>query len=602
MTRMQWKDFFVEIRRSLPRYLSIFFIVALGVAFFAGVRASEPDMRLSADAYYDDTNFLDIRVLSTLGLSEDDLDAIRQIEGVSDAYGLYSVDAFVETEEESLVATIQSLTGDVSRYYLSEGRLPETDSECLLDEAFLMYGDYEIGDTITLQGGGGEDLSDTLVREEYTIVGFGLSPMFLSWERGSASIGNGDVTGFVALTPEAFTTDTYTQIYVTTDQADELMSMTDEYDSVVDEVQDAIEAISEERCEIRYHELTDEPYEELAQSKQDVEDGWQELEDARQELVDAEAELLDAQDQITEGESQLIDGEAQIRANEQLLIDSQADVDAGWEDYTYIYSEYDANAQKIADAEKQLTDGKITYQLNEQNLADAKAQLETAKQQIAEGEANYQSALTRVESVGSAEAGDTVYGRTLLQGYADRLLNDTTSLLSWQIYIEELYTAGQISEATYTQLSSMTPEDVASLMIAYATVTTYEESLAAIEPLEQQIAEGETALADAKAQLDEAERQLEEGKAQLEEGNRELISASVQLEVAQQQIDSGYEELNDAKAELEQSRAELEQSKQDLEDGWREYYEQKAEQSRKSPTVKKNCGRLRRISPMQNMS
>lgn len=577
MTRMQWKDFFVEIRRSLPRYLSIFFIVALGVAFFAGVRASEPDMRLSADAYYDDTNFLDIRVLSTLGLSEDDLDAIRQIEGVSDAYGLYSVDAFVETEEESLVATIQSLTGDVSRYYLSEGRLPETDSECLLDEAFLMYGDYEIGDTITLRGGGGEDLSDTLVREEYTIVGFGLSPMFLSWERGSASIGNGDVTGFVALTPEAFTTDTYTQIYVTTDQADELMSMTDEYDSVVDEVQDAIEAISEERCEIRYHELTDEPYEELAQSKQDVEDGWQELEDARQELVDAEAELLDAQDQITEGESQLIDGEAQIRANEQLLIDSQADVDAGWEEYNTGKAEYDANAQKIADAEKQLTDGKITYQLNEQNLADAKAQLETAKQQIADNEANYQSALTRVESVGSAEAGDTVYGRTLLQGYADRLLNDTTSLLSWQIYIEELYTAGQISEATYTQLSSMTPEDVASLMIAYATVTTYEESLAAIEPLEQQIAEGETALADAKAQLDEAERQLEEGKAQLEEGNRELISASVQLEVAQQQIDSGYEELNDAKAELEQSRAELEQSKQDLEDGWREYYEQKAE-------------------------
>ena len=209
MTKMQWKDFFVEIRRSLPRYLSIFFIVALGVAFFAGVRASEPDMRLSADAYYDDTNFMDIRILSTLGLSEDDLDAIRQVDGVTEAYGLYSVDAFVETDEESLVATVQSLTGDISRYYISEGRLPETDRECLLDEAFLMYGDYEIGDTITLRGGSGDDLSETLVRREYTIVGFGLSPMYLSWERGSASIGNGDVTGFVALIPEAFTTDTY---------------------------------------------------------------------------------------------------------------------------------------------------------------------------------------------------------------------------------------------------------------------------------------------------------------------------------------------------------------------------------------------------------
>ena len=114
MTKMQWKDFFMEIRRSLPRYLSIFFIVALGVAFFAGVRASEPDMRLSADAYYDDTNFMDIRVLSTLGLSEDDLAAIRDVEGVTAAYGLYSVDTFLETDEESLVSTVQSLTGDIS--------------------------------------------------------------------------------------------------------------------------------------------------------------------------------------------------------------------------------------------------------------------------------------------------------------------------------------------------------------------------------------------------------------------------------------------------------------------------------------------------------
>ncbi len=567
----------MEIRRSLPRYLSIFFIVALGVAFFAGVRASEPDMRLSADAYYDDTNFMDIRVLSTLGLSEDDLAAIRDVEGVTAAYGLYSVDAFLETDEESLVSTVQSLTGDISQYYISEGRLPQTDSECLLDEAFLMYGDYEIGDTISLRSGTDDPLSDTLVREEYTIVGFGLSPMYLSWERGSASIGNGDVIGFVALIPEAFTTDTYTQIYVTTDQADSLMAMTDEYDSVVDDVQDAIEDISEERCEIRYHELTDEPYAELEQSRQDVADGWQELEDARQELADAEAELLDGEDQIAEGESQLIDAEAQIRTNEQLLIDSQAEVDAGWEEYNAGKAEYDANAQQIADAEKQLTDGKISYQLGVQQLEDARQQLETAKQQITDNEANYQSAVSRVDSIGSAEAGDTIYGRELLSGYADQLLSDTTSLLSWQVYIDGLYAAGQISEATYTQLYAMTPEDIASLMLAYATVTAYEEAQAAIAPLEQQIADGEATLASSKAQLDEYEQQLEDGKAQLEAGNRELISASVQLEVAQQQIDSGYEELNAAKEQLEESRAELEQSKQDLEDGWREYYEQKAE-------------------------
>ena len=143
----------MEIRKTLPRYLSILFIVALGVAFFSGVRASEPDMRLSADVYYDEMNFMDIRVISTLGLTDGDLEAIRAIPGVSRAEALLSVDAFLDTQENSLVAAVQSLTSDINRYRVSQGRLPEQSGECLLDEAFLLYGKYQIGDTINLRSG-----------------------------------------------------------------------------------------------------------------------------------------------------------------------------------------------------------------------------------------------------------------------------------------------------------------------------------------------------------------------------------------------------------------------------------------------------------------
>lgn len=594
MTKMLWKDFFMEIRKTLPRYLSILFIVALGVAFFSGVRASEPDMRLSADTYYDEANFMDIRVISTLGLTGDDLEAIRAIPGVSDAQALSSVDAFLENGEKSLVATVQSLTGDINQYRISEGRLPETTGECLLDEAFLMYGNYQLGDTIRLRSGTDDPLTDSLAEEEYTIVGFGLSPMFLSWERGAATIGSGDLTGFVVLVPEAFLTEAYTQIFVTVDEADPLMCMTDAYDDAVEPVQKAIEEIADARCDIRYHELTDEPYKELEDAKQEVADGWQELEEARQKLEDALAELTDGEEQIADAKAQLTDAEIEIEVNERLLKSSEASLAGGRAEYARGEAEYNENAQKLADAQSQLTEGKITYRINEQNLIDAREQLESgqqqldqAKQQLAENEESYQSALTHIDGLGNAQT-DALYGRALLEGYAERLLNNTSSLLSWQLYLQQLYDEGKISESTLEELSLLTPEEIAGYVMAYATVVSYEEAQAAIGPLEeqlaaarQQIADGEGQLAEAKIQLDEAERQVKEGQAQLEEGSRELVKASVQIELAEEQIAQGKEQLADAKAQLTEGQAELSEKEQELKDGWAEYYREKADADQK---------------------
>ena len=421
MTRKLWKDFFVEIRKTLPRYLSILFIVALGVAFFSGVRASEPDMRLSADVYYDEMNFMDIRVISTLGLTDGDLEAIRSLPGVVEAEPLLSVDAFLETEEKSLVAAVQSLTGDINRYRVSEGRLPEKSGECLLDEAFLLYGKYQIGDTVTLRSGTAEPLTDSLTGDTYTITGFGLSPMYLSWDRGAATIGGGEVTGFVALLPEDFTLDVYSQIYVTADQAAGRMCMTKDYEDAVKPIVSAIEEISGERCETRYHQLTDEPYKELAEARQEVTDGRQKIEDARQELADAQAELEHGEEQIAEARMQLSDAQTEIDVNERSLKNAEASLVTGRQEYAQGEAEYNENAQKLADAQSQLTEARITLRIQEQELIDGKNQLEAAKKQITDNEAGYQSALTRVNGVGDPRR-DAVYGRELLKGYAGNFL------------------------------------------------------------------------------------------------------------------------------------------------------------------------------------
>jgi putative ABC transport system permease protein len=615
---MLWKDFFVEIRRTLPRYLSILFIVALGVAFFSGVRSSEPDMRLSADTYYDEQNFMDIRIISTLGLTDTDLEAIRQVEGVTEAVGIYSVDAFLDTETASLVATVQSLTGNINQYYITEGRLPENTEECLLDASFLLHGDYAIGDRITLRSGSADALTDSLSSISYTIVGFGYSPMYLSWDRASASIGTGSATGFVAVVPETFLTDVYSQIFVTTDQADSLICMTDSYDETVDRVQEAIEAICADRLEERYHQVTDEPYAQLAEAKADVAQGWQDVEDAQTELDDALATLEDGESQLADGYDQIATAKVEITTNEATLAAARKTLADGQAEYEAGEAEYEANAAKLADAEDQLTEAKISYAIAENQISSYREDLDSYKERLSQYESRYQSAKPLVTN--KYNEGDSITKFDLLAGYGERIVdqalddmnssddsshpsNDSSetdsdgsddgqfnlddwipdredipvSLSSWSDYVKELYDNGSISEATRDQLLNLTAEDVANLMLAYYIVAFYESSEATAQTLENAIAEGEAQLADAKQQIADAQAQVKDGKAQLEAGSRDLVKAAVTISLAEDEIADGEKQLAEAKQQLEEAETTLEEKKQELADGWAEYYKQKAE-------------------------
>ena len=132
-TKASRKNFYMEIRKSPGRFLSIFFIVALGVAFFSGIRSSEPSMRITGDAYFDGANLMDIQVMSTLGITEDDIDAIEKVDGVELAEGSYSSDFLCNTEDKQYVFHVMSLTDEVNEVSVSEGRLPEKTGECLMD-------------------------------------------------------------------------------------------------------------------------------------------------------------------------------------------------------------------------------------------------------------------------------------------------------------------------------------------------------------------------------------------------------------------------------------------------------------------------------------
>ena len=439
------KDFYMEIRRSLGRFMSIFFIVAIGCSFFSGIRASEPDMRYSGDAYFDEKNMMDIEVISTLGLTDDDLQAIKDVDGVSAAEGSYSVDVLCSEGDNQIAVHVMSLMPTMNQVQLEEGRLPEAENECAVDVDYLNESSLEIGDEITFSSGSDDDITDTLKTDTFTITGTVSSPNYISFQRGSTTIGNGSLAAFIVVPEDSFSLDVYTEIYAQVDGAKEMTAFTDAYDDRVQEAMEAIEAIQAEREQIRYDEIVDEANEALEDARQQVSDAETELEDgkaqAEAELADARQQLDDAQEEVDSGWQEIESSREQLESSRQQLVDSQAEVDQGQEELNAnidalnqqidelnaakeeynslaasgatddvtmatlnaMYEEIQKGEAAIAQAQDQIDSAKAELesgqdQINsgwdqitagEQELADAEAKLEEAEAEIADGWEEY---------------------------------------------------------------------------------------------------------------------------------------------------------------------------------------------------------------------
>lgn len=270
--RALWKDFYMEIKTTLNRFLSIFLIVALGVAFFAGLRATDPDMRLTADSYYDKQNLMDIRVVSTMGLTEEDVTAISEVKGVEEAEPAYSTHVVCDNGGSEIVLEVMSLTERMNRLTVTEGRLPCKKNEAFVDNDFIGSTGFKLGDTFRISSGTGQALSETLSQEEYTIVGIGDSPYYLSFQRGTSEIGNGKVDSFIVVLPEVFRMQEYTTVYASVRGAKELTVYSDEYDSTVETVVDNIKSIANTQCEIRYDKIRSDTEAKIAKATQELND------------------------------------------------------------------------------------------------------------------------------------------------------------------------------------------------------------------------------------------------------------------------------------------------------------------------------------------
>ena len=360
------KDFYMEIRKSPGRFLSILFIVALGVAFFSGIRASEPDMRLTGDTYFDESNLMDIKALSTYGVTQDDVDAILKIDGVEHAEGAYSADFMQVVDKKQKVLHVISLQDEMNQVKLSDGRMPQKAGECLADQD----AGYKVGDTIKLRSGTSDEVIDTLTTDTLKVVGLCSSPMYISYGRGSATIGTGTISAFVMVPEETFDMDVYTEVYVQVKGAKNEVAFTDGYDKKVEKVLDQIEDITDERAEIRKQELVNEAQEKIDEAREELEQGRA---DAASELADAAAKIADAEEQLTSGKAQITSGKKQIASAKNTLSKKESELEQA-------QNQYNAGLAQLQEGEAQYEAGLAQY---EAAKPEAEAKIQTGREGLA---------------------------------------------------------------------------------------------------------------------------------------------------------------------------------------------------------------------------
>lgn len=534
------KEFWMSIRKSPGRFLSIFLIVALGVSFFSGIRASEPDMRVSGDRYYDETNLMDLKVQGSLGLTDDDVKALSEVEGIRSAEGGYSVDALCKVGENEEVIHIASSYDTVNQTTVSEGRMPKGDSECVLDEDFMEANGYEIGDTIELSSGTEDPLTDSLKKEDLTIVGAGSSPEYISIERGSSLIGNGEVSAFAVVAPEAFVLDVYTEIYLLVDGAEAETCYTDGYDDLIAEVKKRVEDIADVECVRRTEEIKAEALQEIADSQSELDDAKKE---ADEELAKAEQELQDAEQQITDGQKQIDDGKAALESGK----------------------------AEISSQEKTLQNAEAQYQSGAAELQSGKTALASQKEALASGKSQAQAEFAKQEEEIANSQGQLDSAKQQIDAAEQELAAQEAELTSAR---EEMDQKKAELAAGLEALNQQEEEINSGLAQAEQEISQKQQEL---DALQAQIDELEATIAsDPDSVTEEMKAKLSELKGQWESGNSVLANARTELETKKAQAQEALQEIETQRTDLTASQSELEQADQTLSEQEAVFQEQAA--------------------------
>lgn len=502
-----------EIFVNRKRFISIMLMALLGVGFFAGLVASGPDMRDSLDKFLDDTNTYDINIVSTLGLTNEDVDEIKKIKNTENVHGIYSKDISFKTDDKEFIFKAIEYSEKINTPILLDGKLPENNNECVVEQDFLIDSGFKIGDNIEI------DEDDELKANSFKIVGSVKSPIYVSMERGTTSLGDGTIDYYLYLNKDVFDMDYYPNIYLNVNSAKIEKITTNKYNELVENVYKDIESIKEERETQRYNNIKEEASEKLQESIDEYEkgkkEGEEELKKAKDKIEDSEKEIKNAENELetgkTKAKKEISNAKAEISSSENKLKKSEKEYEEGLEKYSKGVKEYNSNKSKLESSLDVLND-------NLKKLKDLKEEIEK------------QIALIEVEiKNGNLENEDKL---VLLKNQ----LSDLNS------NIKEI-------ESNKNKINN-------------------------------ELSSAEKELNKTKKALDSAKKEIDNGYKELEKGKKELSSRESSLNnqfaKAEKEIEDGKKEIEDAKETLEKeekkfneeikdAEKEIEDAKEDIE-------------------------------------
>ena len=540
------KDFIRDILKSKGRFLSIVAIVALGVAFFTGVKSSPIVMKASSDKYYDKYNLMDIRLISTLGLTDKDVDDIKNIKGVEGVYPTYSLDAISIYNSTEKVLKVHGLDlnklNDKKNYInqlkLIKGRLPQKSGECVLEIPKIKALNYPIGSEISLSSGKDDKLSKSLSKSKYKVVGYVETPYYLSQEKGNSSIGGGVIEGAIMIPESDFKMDTYTEMFLTVKSAKELDTYGDEYSNLVKTVTDKIENMKNKLTTRRYNEVVkkaedkiQKQEDKLSKAKKDFDKGKKEYEEnklkSENEIKEAENKILDASEQIEDGKAQLKNEKK--RAFEQI----------------------EEGKIKLASAETDLKNGQKKYQTA---LKKFNSNKKTAESEIKKAESDLEELSNQIDDLknGNKLIEKQLQNEQLSEVERSELENKLNENLYILSVMQQKYKDGTDKlESSKSELllgEKKLKETKATLEASEKKIANEKTKLKSSEKLaEEKFKKAEEELYQRENQIEEAKLELKENKAKLK---TELNKAKKELQEAEEKIADGEEKIKDAKKQI----------------------------------------------------
>lgn len=502
MKRALLKDSLKEIRKSFKRFLSILLMSLLGVGFFCGLRAASPDMKATIDKYYDDANFYDIQILSTLGLTDDDVTSLENVDGIEKAYPSFSKDVKLVENNLEYVLNVSELNNEVNTVKLVKGELPKNANECLVESSLLLKLDKKIGDKIKIEEVLSDDEENSFINNELTVTGTIESPLYISRERGTSTLGSGKINYYMYVPKENIKSDIYTSIYLKVANAKELNTTSEEYKNIVESAKERIEEIEDTQKQKRYDSL--------------INEANQKLDDAQNELdtqkADAEAKIKEAEDEINQNEEKLNNAQKELNTNR-----NKAN------------SEFESAKDQINTAKTQLDNSKAELEQKKQE----------AEEQFKEAEEQKKKLQTQLDSLNS--------GISEINSRYNEILNiiDTQGKF--------------MSEEQMLELKSQLAYIIGSTNELTNNKSKLEEAISSID---NQVSSGRTELENAEKQIETGYSEIEKNQQTL---NEKITETNKKLEDAQKEINEGKEKLEEGKKTLEDNKAEFDEKIKDAE-------------------------------------